>query len=257
MTATSEIHLRDKVVVLTGASRGIGAEIARACARAGAAVVVASRKPEELMRVAEEIRGAGGRAEAVTCHTGKPEDVAALFKTTVEKFGKVDALVNNAAANPYFGRFVEVPESAWDKTFEVNVKRYFYCARELVRHLESRRAPGSIVNVTSVAALRAGPMQGVYAMTKAAVISMTQTLAFEHGGAGIRVNAIAPGLVETKFAATIVSNDMLRNHFTSRAPLARHGQPVEIAAAAVYLASDAASFVTGHTLVVDGGMTST
>jgi NAD(P)-dependent dehydrogenase (short-subunit alcohol dehydrogenase family) len=254
---TSEIHLRDKVCVVTGASRGIGAEIAHACAKAGGAVVIAARKPEDLHRVAGEIESAGGRALAVPCHAGKPDDIARLFAAALENFGQVDVLINNAATNPYFGRFVDVTDAAWDKTFEVNAKGYFFCARELVRHLEARKAPGAIVNITSVAGLRAGPMQGVYAMTKAAIISMTQTLAYEHGPSGIRVNAIAPGLVETKFASALVGNEMLRNHFTSRSPLGRHAQPVEIAAAAVYLASDAASFVTGHTLVVDGGMTST
>jgi NAD(P)-dependent dehydrogenase (short-subunit alcohol dehydrogenase family) len=175
----------------------------------------------------------------------------------VERFGAVDVLVNNAATNPYFGPLVDTGVSALDKTFEVNVKGYFFAARAVIRHLQSRRAPGSIVNMASVAGLRAAPFQGIYGMTKAAVISMTQTLAYEVGGQGIRVNAIAPGLIETKFAATIVQNDTLRSQVVGRTPLARHGQPDEIVGAALYLASDAASFCNGHTLVVDGGMTIT
>ena len=139
----------------------------------------------------------------------------------------------------------------------MNLKGYFMCAREVVRHLQERDAPGSIINVASVVALRAAPFQGVYGMSKAAVISMTETFAQELGGTGIRVNAIAPGLVDTKFAATIVNNDELRGRMVDRAALGRHAQPEELAGAALFLASDASSYVTGHTLVVDGGTTVT
>ena len=174
-----------------------------------------------------------------------------------DRHAAVDVLVNNAATNPYFGPMIDIGESAFDKTFEVNVKGYFTAAREVIRHLQARRAPGSIVNIASVAGLRAAPFQGVYGMTKAAVISMTQTLAFEVGGQGIRVNAIAPGLIETRFAAAIVTNEELHRRVVERTPLGRHGQPAELVGAALYLASDASSYVNGHTLVVDGGMTIT
>ena len=248
-------RLADRVAILTGASRGIGAAIALAFAREGARVVVCSRKLEGVQVVADEIAAAGGEALAVACHTGKAEDVAALVRAAAQRFGRVDLLVNNAATNPYFGPLVDAPEAAWDKTFEVNLKGYFMVARELIRHLRARSAPGAIVNVASVAGLRAAPFQGVYGMTKAAVISMTETLAFEVGGQGIRVNAIAPGLVETRFAAAIVNNEQLRRHVVDRTPLGRHAQPNEIVGAAVFLASDEASYVNGHTLVVDGGLT--
>lgn len=257
MAQTSEISLTGKVIVVTGASRGIGEAIARACARAGAKVVLASRKQDGLDRVAAAIREDGGTALPVACHMGQPEQIGELFAKATGELGGVDGLVNNAATNPYFGPMVDISEAALDKTFEVNVKGYFFAARQLVTHLRERGAPGSIVSVASVAGLRAAPMQGIYGMTKAAVISMTQTLAFELGGSNIRVNAIAPGLVETKFASAIVQNPSLRDHVVKRTPLARHAQPDEIAGAAVYLLSDAASFVTGHTLVVDGGMTAT
>jgi len=244
--------LKDKVIVITGASRGIGEAIARACVEAGAKVVLASRKQADLDRVAAAL---GDRAIAVACHTGKAEDVDALMAKAVEAFGRVDGYVNNAATNPYFGPLVDTPDSAIDKTFEVNVRGYLYGARAFVKHARTRDGGGSIVNIASVAGLRAAPMQGIYGATKAAVISMTQTLAFELGGSKIRVNAIAPGLVETKFAAAIVQNPMLRDHVINRTPLQRHAQPSEIAGAAVFLLSDAASFQTGSVVVVDGGLT--
>lgn len=244
--------LKDKVIVVTGASRGIGEAIARACVEQGASVVLASRKQADLDKVAASL---GDRAIAVACHTGKPADVDAMMARAIEHFGRVDGYVNNAATNPYFGPLVDTPDSAIDKTFEVNVRGYLYGIRAFVKHARERGGGGSIVNLASVAGLRAAPMQGIYGATKAAVISMTQTLAFELGGSQIRVNAIAPGLVETKFAQAIVSNPMLRDHVVGRTPLARHAQPTEIAGAAVYLLSDASSFTTGTTLVVDGGLT--
>jgi NAD(P)-dependent dehydrogenase (short-subunit alcohol dehydrogenase family) len=249
------IHLRDKVAIVTGASRGIGESIARAFAQAGAKVVLAARKAEGLQRVADAISAAGGEALARATHMGHAAEVEALVAAAEERFGRVDVLVNNAGTNPYFGPLLDVEEAAWDKTFEVNLKGYFYAARAVIRRLRERKATGSIVNMASVTGLEAAPLQGVYAMTKAAVISMTRTLAAEVGPEGIRVNAIAPGLVETRFAATIVQSDELRGHVVSRTPLGRHAQPDEIAGAALYLASDASSYVNGHTLVVDGGMT--
>lgn len=247
--------LKAKTVVVTGASRGIGEAIARACLEQGANVVLASRKQADLDRVVSSMPA--DRAIAVACHTGKAEEVDALIAKAVDKFGRVDGLVNNAATNPYFGPLIDIPDAAMEKTLEVNVRGYLYGARAFVKHAQKRGGGGSIVNIASVAGLRAAPMQGFYGATKAAVISMTQTLAFELGAQNIRANAIAPGLVETKFAAAIVGNPMLRDHVIKRTPLARHAQPSEIAGAVVYLLSDAASFTTGSVVVVDGGMTST
>lgn len=248
---TSEITLQDKVVVVTGASRGIGAAIAHAAAAAGAAVVLASRRQEDLETVADEIRAGGGIALPVAAHTGRPEDVDALFATATAEFGTVHGLVNNAATNVYFGPMLGIEEPAWDKIFEVNVKGYFNTIRAFARTAQG----GSIVNIASVAGMRAAPLQGVYGMTKAAVISMTQTLSQELGPGGVRVNAIAPGLVETRFASVLVEDDDLRGMFVDKTALQRHAQPDEMAGAAVFLLSDAASYMTGQVMVLDGGAT--
>jgi NAD(P)-dependent dehydrogenase (short-subunit alcohol dehydrogenase family) len=249
------ITLQGKVAILTGASRGIGEAIALAFAQSGAQVVLAARKPDGLSRVAQAITDAGGEALVVPCHMGKTADVEALVQQAIARFGKVDVLVNNAATNPHFGPMLTVDEGAWDKTFEVNVKGYFAAARLVAQHLLSRNSHGSIINVASVVGLGAAPLQGVYGMTKAAVLSMTQTLAYELGPSGIRVNAIAPGLIETKFAGALLNDKDTVGRVVGKTPLGRVGRPDEIAGAAVFLASDAASFVTGHTLVIDGGMT--
>jgi NAD(P)-dependent dehydrogenase (short-subunit alcohol dehydrogenase family) len=255
MPTPTSINLSGKVAIVTGASRGIGEAIARSYARAGAKVALASRKMDGLEAVARAIADAGGEAIPIACHTGKPEDVEKLVRATVERFGQVDVLVNNAATNPHFGPMMTVDWGAWDKTFEVNLKGYFGCAREVVKHLVARKAPGSIVNVASVVGMIGAPMQGVYAMTKAAVISMTKTLAMELGSSGIRVNAIAPGLVDTRFASALTSNAEIREMIVSQTALGRVAQPEDIAGAALYLGSDASSYVTGHTLVVDAGWT--
>jgi len=248
----SSIQLTGKVAILTGASRGIGEAMARAFVRAGAKVVLAARKLEGVQAVASSL---GDSALAVAAHTGKEADCIALVEAAIKHFGKVDCLVNNAATNPHFGPMLDCEMGAFDKTFEVNLKGYFWMTRGVVRHLQARSAPGAIVNVASVAAIEAAPMQGVYGMTKAAVVSMTKTLAYELGGSMIRVNAIAPGLVETRLASAIVQNEDLVKMVTQKTPLGRYGQPDEIAGGAVYLCSDAANFLTGHTLVIDGGMT--
>jgi len=251
----SMIHVEDKVAIVTGGSRGIGEAIAKALGQSGAKVAIASRKKEGVDAAALRLRASGVTVEGFTCHTGKPEDVRRLVEGVVAAFGKVDVLVNNAATNPHFGPLMTADDAAFDKTIEVNLKGYFYASREVARHLADRGAPGSIINVTSVAGITGAPLQGVYGMTKAAVISMTQTMAIELGSSKIRVNAIAPGLVDTRFASAIVQNQDLVERVVGRTPLGRYATPDEIAGAALYLASDAASFTTGQTFVIDGGMT--
>ncbi len=250
-------RLRDKVAIVTGASRGIGAAIAGYMAEEGAKVVLVSRKIEGLQAVADEIRGNEGEAMPIACHVGHPNQRQEMLDQALKAYGKVDILVNNAATNPHFGPMLTIDGGAWDKTFEVNVKGYFGMIQLVAGHLQERKAKGSIVNVASVVGTMAAPMQGVYAMTKAAVISMTKTLAMELGGAGIRVNAIAPGLIETKFAQVLVDNDEIRSSILQRTAAGRVGQPRDIAGGAVYLASDESDYVTGDVMVIDGGWTLT
>ena len=247
------LDVNGKVAIVTGASRGIGEAIARAYAKNGAKVVISSRKLDGLTPVADSIKKEGGEATAIACHAGDEQQLKTLVEKAVAAYGKVDVLVNNAATNPYFGPLMNVEWSAWDKTFDVNTKGYFMGAREVIKHLQGRNAPGSIVNIASIAGLGAAAFQGVYGMSKAAVISMTQTLAFEIGGTGIRVNAIAPGLVETKFAGALLQNEDAVKRMEAGTPVRRIGQPDDIAGIALFLGSDASNFITGQTFVVDGG----
>jgi NAD(P)-dependent dehydrogenase (short-subunit alcohol dehydrogenase family) len=252
------MRLQGKVALVTGGSRGIGFATARAFAREGARVVIASRKAVDLEAAAAKINAEHpGAVVARACHTGQPEAIGELVGWIDQEVGTVDIAVNNAATNPHFGPLLTVEWSMWDKTFEVNLKGYFEVARQVARRLIEKNRPGSIISIASIAGLRAAPMQGLYAMTKAAIISMTQTLALELGGAGVRINAVAPGLVETKFASTLVSNPEVVSRYTNRAPLGRVGQPDDIAPMCVYLASDESSFVSGQTFAVDGGWTAT
>jgi NAD(P)-dependent dehydrogenase (short-subunit alcohol dehydrogenase family) len=248
---TPSFTLQDRVAIVTGASRGIGEAIARAFVAHGARVVIAARKIDGLREVADSL---GAAAHPFAAHTGKETDCAALLAEAIRVFGKVDVLVNNAGTNPHFGPLLEAPGAAWDKTFEVNLKGYFWMSRETARHLVDRGAPGAIVNIASVSGLRGAPLQGVYGMTKAAVISMTRTLAVELAAARIRVNAIAPGLIDTRLSSAIVKDDALAGEWLKRTPLSRVGSPDEIAGPALYLASDASSYMTGEVLVVDGGV---
>jgi NAD(P)-dependent dehydrogenase (short-subunit alcohol dehydrogenase family) len=248
-------RLRDKVAIVTGASRGIGAAIAAQMAEEGAKVVLVSRKIEGLQAVADQIRGNGGDATPIACHAGHAEERQDMLDQALKAYGKVDILVNNAATNPHFGPMLTIDDRAWDKTFEVNVKGYFGMIQLVAGHLQQRKAKGSVVNMASVMGMMAAPMQGVYGMTKAAVISMTKTLAMELGRAGIRVNAIAPGLIETKFAEALVANDAIRSSFVDRTAAGRIGQPRDIAGGAVFLASDESDYLTGDVMVIDGGWT--
>jgi len=247
-------NLDGKVAIVTGASRGIGEAIAKAFAENGAKVVLASRKQESLDAVAASIKESGGEALAIACHTGKMEMIDALYDKVMDTYGRVDILVNNAAANPYFGSALHAPESAYDKTFEVNTKGYFFMAQKAGKIMIEQKS-GSIINIASVAGMRGPVMQTIYGMTKAAVILMTKGFAKELGSEGVRCNAICPGLTETHFASVLIQTEEIYKVALEGIPLKRHAQPEEIAGAALYLASDASSFTTGSIIVVDGGNT--
>lgn len=248
----ADFNLKGKVAVVTGASRGIGEAIARGMAEYGATVVLAARNLPPLEAVAQAINDSGGRAVAMACHTGKSDQIAALFDRVRTEFGRLDVLVNNAATNPYFGPVVDAPESVFDKTFEVNVKGYFLMSQHAARMMIDQGS-GSIINIASIVGVSPAPLQGVYAMTKAAVISMTKAFAKELGGVGVRCNAICPGLTDTKFAKVLIDTPEIYQIFVRDLPMARHAQPSEMVGAAVYLASDASSYTTGSVIACDGG----
>ena len=248
----ADFSLSGKVAIVTGASRGIGEAIARGLAAHGATVVIASRKQESLDPVAASIRDAGGKALAIACHTGRSAAIAGLFTRVKDELGRVDILVNNAATNPYFGPVIDIDEGAYDKTFEVNVKGYFLMSQHAAR-LMVEQGGGSIINVASIAGISPPPFQAVYGMTKSAVIGMTKAFAKELASAKVRVNAICPGVIETKFASLLIETPEIYEHFVSRTPMGRHGQPEEIVGFAVYLASEASSYTTGGIFTVDGG----
>jgi NAD(P)-dependent dehydrogenase (short-subunit alcohol dehydrogenase family) len=244
--------LGGRVTLVTGASRGIGRAIAHAFAAAGARVAVASRKQESLDRVAREIADAGGEPLAVACHTGRPEEVAELVAAVEEAWGGIDVLVNNAATNPHFGPLLTADEAHWDKTFEVNVKGYFHLAKACAPSMRERGG-GSIVNVASIAGHLPYRGLGVYSVSKAAVLMLTKVLARELAGDGIRVNAIAPGLIETRFSEALWADPDVRDRVLATVPQGRIGRPEELTGLALYLASDASTYTTGAVFFVDGG----
>ncbi|MDZ4163961.1 MAG: SDR family oxidoreductase [Smithellaceae bacterium] len=246
-------NLKGKIALVTGASRGIGREIALTLASRGAYVILTSRKLADLETVAAEVRNQGGQAEAMTCHTGDPGQIFALVAEIRKKHGRLHILINNAAANPYFGEMLNADEGVWNKTVDVNLKGYFFMSQQSAL-LMKEQGGGVIVNVASVNGIRPAPFQGIYSITKAGVISMTKAYAKELAPYNIRVNALLPGLTDTKFASALVNNQEILNMVLPSIPLGRVAQPQEMAGAVLYLVSEAASYTTGACLVVDGGM---
>lgn len=241
--------LKDKVAIVTGASRGIGKAIAEVFVREGAKVVICARKQETLDQVAREI---GPSVEAVACHIGKMDQIRNLVDSAVRQFGRIDILVNNAATNIAQGPCLDVDEGQFDKMVEINLKSAFLLVK-LVAPGMCERGSGSIINVASVAGLRPQPDGLLYSMTKAALIMMTQCYARELGPKGVRVNAIAPGLIQTALSEYYWKDETRKAEIIGRQPLKHLGQPSEVAEVALLLASDRGSFMTGQTLVVDGG----
>lgn len=252
MMMGANFDLTGKVALITGGSRGIGLAIAAAYAAAGARVVVAGRKQETVDEAAESIRRGGGEALGVAAHTGDGAAVATLVERAIDYFGGIDILVNNAATNPHFGPFLTAEDSHWDKILDVNVKGYFRVAKACVPAMRARGG-GKIINVASVAGLEPQPLMGVYCVSKAAVLMMTEVLAAEVAADNIQVNAIAPGFVKTKFSQVLWSTSDIHDKLVNAVPQRRMAEPAEIAGIAVYLASAASSFTTGATFVVDGG----
>ena len=241
-----------QVALVTGGSRGIGRAIALLLANHGARVAVASRRLEGCESVVAEIRAAGGAASAYACHIGEPEQIAATFDAVHAAYGRIDILVNNAATNPYFGPAIDMDLGAWQKTVDVNIRGYFWASIEAARRMRPA-GRGAIVNVASVNAFRPLDGQACYSLTKAAIVNMTQGLAKEWARDGISVNALVPGIVETRFAAAIHDDARLRAAIERQVPMGRVAQPDEMAGAVLYLVSDAASYTTGSCLVADGG----
>lgn len=247
--------LRDfegRIALVTGASRGIGEATARLLAARGAHVIVSSRKTGSVEAVAESIRADGGSAGSVACHVGDPKAVDAAFDRIAAEHGHLDVLVNNAATNPHFGHIAETPLSMVDKTLEVNIRGYFHASQRGAL-LMKENGGGAIVNVSSINGDRPAPYQGIYSITKAAVISMTRAFAKECAAWNVRVNAVLPGLTDTKFAEALTKNERMLNMLLPMIPLNRVAQPAEIAPAIAFLASGDASYVTGACLPVDGG----
>lgn len=248
-----EFSLHGKVALVTGASRGIGKAIALRLARAGARVVVCSRKLENVAPVAEEIRAGGGEALALEAHVGQMEQVEALVARTLETFGRIDIAVNNAATNPHFGPILTADEGQWDKILDTNVKGAFRVAKAVAPHMQAQGG-GKIINIVSVAGLRPSPAMGVYSVSKAALIMLTQALAVELAPAHIQVNAIAPGVIKTRFSQVLWQTPALADSILKATPLGRFGEPEDVAGVALFLASPASDYITGAVFVVDGGM---
>ena len=248
----SLFSLEGKVAVISGASRGIGHASALALADAGASVVVASRKIADLEPVAEEIKAKGVKSMAIAAHIAKIDDSKTLIEQVMKAFGRIDILMNNAGTNPYYGPLMDQDEKTYDITMNVNLKGLFFLSQLAARVMKAQGG-GCIINTASTGGLRAGDL-GVYCVTKAAVIMLTQVMAKEWGQHNIRVNAIAPGIIKTRLSEALWKEPAVNAKAIARIPLLRLGEPDECAGVVVFLASDAGSYITGETIVIDGGL---
>ena len=251
--------LSGKTAVITGSSKGIGKAIAHQMALAGAKVTISSRKADICEEVAAEINaslpeGSSGKAVSIPCNINSKESLQNLVDETHKIFGDIHILVCNAALNPYFGPSMDCPDEAFDKIMSANIKSNHWLCNMVLPEMKARK-DGAIIIVSSIGGLRGSSVLGAYSISKAADMQLVRNLAVEHGADNIRVNAIAPGLIQTEFARALWENPDILKKATSRAPLQRIGQPEEIAGAAIYMASDAGTFLTGQTLVIDGGQT--
>jgi len=249
----TNFSLNGKIALITGGSRGIGEAIALTLADNGAHCILASRKIDDLNQVAEKITEKGGKATTIACNMSMMDQIRSLFDEVKKQFGKLDILVNNAAANPYFGEMIGAEEWAWDKTTAVNLKGPFFMIQHSVP-LMMEAGGGAIVNVASINGIRPAPMQGIYSITKAALISMTKAYAKELAAKNIRVNALLPGFTRTNFSKVMLDNDEIYKFIVQQIPMGREAQPSEMTGAVLYLVSEASSFTTGSCITCDGGM---
>ena len=251
---SASISLTGKVAIVTGGGRGIGKSITKRLAAAGAAVAIASRKIENLEQTAKEFESLPGKILPVACHVGRTDELEALVRTTSDKLGPVDILVNNSATNLGHGPALNVTDEMFDKMLEINVKSALRLIRLVAPGMIERHS-GSIINIVSIAGLRPQPGGLLYSFTKAGLIMMTRNWAKDFGAHGVRVNAIAPGLIKTDFSEFFWKDEAVQQRIASTQPIRRIGDPDEIGFAALYLASDESSFMTGEVLVIDGGAT--
>lgn len=250
----SLFDLTGKVALITGSTKGIGKAIAEEMAKAGAKVVISSRKEDACQQVAEAINQAGGEAFPITCNINYKEELQNLVDKTIEHFGRIDILVCNAALNPFYGSAQDIPDSAFQKIMDTNIGRVHHLCQMVIPQMAERKE-GVVIIVSSIGGLKGTNVLGAYAISKAADMQIARNLAVEWGDKNIRVNCIAPGLIRTDFARALWENPEVYERTVSRYPLRRIGEPEEIAGTAVYLASKAGSFITGQTIVVDGGGT--
>jgi len=246
--------LKEKTAIISGGSKGIGKSIAFKYAEAGANVVICSRKKDNLDSAIEEARTLGFNIIGIECNTGEKESINNVVDKTLEQFKRVDILVNNAAANPYYGPILNSQDSHWEKIWDINVKGYFNFIKACSKSMKDNKY-GKIINVASIAAKTPLDGLGVYNISKAAVVMLTKVLAKEMAESNIQVNTLAPGLIKTDFSKALWEDEKVYNEIIKAIPQARMGEPDDISGMALYLASGASDFITGSMFVVDGGLT--
>ena len=254
MKILDKFDLTNKVALITGASKGIGLAIARAFGEAGGKIVISSRNQINLDVEARQLSEQGIEVTAIAANIGNFASMTKLVEQTINKYGGIDILVNNAAANPVFGAVMDTDSAAYDKIMQVNVKGPFELTK-LVQESMISRGGGSIINISSIGGLSPEPMVGIYSVSKAALISLTKVVAKELGAKNIRANAICPGLIKTKFSEALWKNEKVLTSIMRHQPIAEIGEPEDIAGLALFLASDASSYCTGGVYTADGGYT--